>query len=134
MPVCKQMQSLHELVGTVRISTSRGQCVRLDRFLRSKRLHHLFFSNLLCTSLVPALKQKTTHKFFAVTGRNNVVISQTQWLVSQVRLPRWCESLCLLYVQHCHLSGSGFVFTAGVSHHTPPPLGGAGLVGLYNQF
>ncbi len=63
-----------------------------------------------------------------------VVISQTHWLVSQVRLPRWRESLCLLYVQCCHLSGSGFVFAAGMSHHTPPPLGGAGLVGLHNQF
>ncbi len=40
---------------------------------------------------------------------------------------RWCESLCLLYVQCCHLSGGGFVFAAGVSHHTPPPPGGAGL-------
>ncbi len=51
----------------------------------------------------------------------DVVISQTHWLVSQVRLARWRESLCLLYVQCCHLSGGGFVFATGVSHHTPPP-------------
>ncbi len=37
----------------------------------------------------------------------SVVISQTHWLVSQVRLARWRESLCLLYVQCCHLSSGG---------------------------
>ncbi len=47
---------------------------------------------------------------------------------------RWRESLALFSTQCCHLSSSGSVFTAGVSHHTPPPLGGAGLVGLYIQF
>ncbi len=60
-----------------------------------------------------------------------VVISQTHGLVSQVRLPRWRESLCLLYVQCCHLVSGGSKFASGVSHHTPPPPGG---VGLCNQF
>ncbi len=46
------------------------------------------------------------------TGRQNlvilvVVISQTHWLVSQVRLARWRESLALLNGQCCHLSRSG---------------------------
>ncbi len=63
-----------------------------------------------------------------------VVISQTHWLVSRVRLPRWHESLALLNAQCCHLASGSSKFTAGVSHHTPPPPGGAGLVGLYNQF
>ncbi len=65
-----------------------------------------------------------------------VVISQTHWLVSRVRLPRWRKSLALLNVQCCHLEsgGGGSKFTAGVSHHTPPPLGGAALIGLCNQF
>ncbi len=58
----------------------------------------------------------------------NVVISQTHWLVSQVRLARWRESLCLLYVQCCHLSGGGFVFTAGVSHHTMPSSGSCDIL------
>ena len=65
---------------------------------------------------------------------SSVVISQTHWLVSRVRLARWRESLCLLNVRCCHLAsgaGGGSNFMAGVSHHTPPPPGGAGL---YNQF
>ncbi len=56
-----------------------------------------------------------------------VVISQTHWLVSRVRLARWRESLALLSTQWCHLTRGGSNFTAGVSHHTPPPPGGAGL-------
>ncbi len=35
------------------------------------------------------------------------MISQIHGLVSQVRLPRWRESLYLLYVQCCHLSRGG---------------------------
>ncbi len=61
----------------------------------------------------------------------HVVISQTHSLVSRVRLPRWCESLALLSTQWRHLTSGGSIFTAGVSHHTPPPPGGTGL---YRQF
>ncbi len=35
------------------------------------------------------------------------MISQTHWLVSRVRLPRWHESLYLLNEQCCHLSRGG---------------------------
>ncbi len=54
--------------------------------------------------------------FAACMWLPTVVISQTHWLVSRVRLARW----------H-HLTSGGSIFTAGVSHHTPPPPGGAGL-------
>ncbi len=63
-----------------------------------------------------------------------VVISQTISWVSRVRLARWCESLALLSTQCCHLASGGSKFAAGVSHHTPPSPGGAGLIGLCNQF
>ena len=43
----------------------------------------------------------------AVGVGTNVVISQTHWLVSRVRLPRWHESLYLLNEQCCHLSRRG---------------------------
>ena len=55
------------------------------------------------------------------------MISQTRWLVSRVRLAQWCESLALLGTQWRHLTSGGSNFTASVSHHTPPPPGGAGL-------
>ena len=43
----------------------------------------------------------------AVGVGTNVVISQTHWLVSQVRLAQWRESLALLNEQCCHLSRGG---------------------------
>ncbi len=35
-------------------------------------------------------------------------------------------NLCIYYVQSHHLVSGGSKFTAGVSHHTPPPAGGVG--------
>ncbi len=36
------------------------------------------------------------------------------------------RNLCIYYVQSCHLVSGGSKFTAGISHHTPPPVGGVG--------
>ncbi len=58
-----------------------------------------------------------------------VVISQTHRLVSQERLsPRVGTSIFIDLIQSRHLvsGGSNYNFTAGVSHHTPPLVGGIG--------
>ncbi len=63
--------------------------------------------------------------------KQRVVISQTRWLVSQERLsPRVGTSVFIMYTVLPAMR-QWFKFTAGVSHHTPPPPGGAGL---YRQF
>ncbi len=61
---------------------------------------------------------------------HNVVISQTHtgWYLRR-DCPRGWEPLYLLTsFQSCHLvsGGSNYNFTAGVSHHTPPLVGGVG--------
>ncbi len=55
----------------------------------------------------------------------HVVISQTHWLVSRVRLAQWCESLYLLNEQCCHLSRGGSNSQL-VCHTTLFPLQGGG--------
>ena len=66
------------------------------------------------------------HKFDKV-GQCAVVISQTHWLVSQERLsPRAGTSVFIDYTVLPSMR-QWFKFTAGVSHHTPPPPGGRGL-------
>ncbi len=60
----------------------------------------------------------------------HVVISQTHWLVSRVRLPQWRESLALLNVQCCHLvsGASGSNISRLVCHTTLLPHQGARLL------
>ncbi len=58
-----------------------------------------------------------------------VVISQTHWLVSQERLFLRVGTSVFIDLIPIMPSGevsSGSKFTAGVSHHTPPPVGGVG--------
>ncbi len=58
-----------------------------------------------------------------------VVISQTHWLVSRVRLARWRESLALLNVQWCHLESGGDGSNSQlVCHTTLLPHQGAQLL------
>ncbi len=60
----------------------------------------------------------------------SVVISQTNRLVSQERLsPEAGTSIFIMYRND--IWWMVLTFETGVSHHTPPPLGGAGL---YRQF
>ncbi len=59
------------------------------------------------------------------------MISQTHWLVSQERLSPWAGTSVFIDLSVVPSLGMVLTFEAGVSYHTPPPPGGAGL---YKQF
>ncbi len=84
--------------------------------------------------LLSSPRTNQQQNFHGEDPASNVVISQTISWVSQVRLPRWRESLCLLNEQCCHLylggSNSQLVCHKTQYHYfasflacIPPPMG-----------
>ncbi len=97
----------------------------------------IVFNNLISTSFSQHCRacssESSVNSVQKHSSRKNsvwlkdVVISQTHGLVSQVRLATVARISVFIEWTVLPPVPRRFKFTAGVSHHTPPPPGGAGL-------
>ncbi len=102
-------------------------------------------ADILAASNTSAKNRCRIHSRYAKTGLASKVTFDGNATVSRIRRePVLCSditntlvgisgetvpeggNLCIYYVQSCHLVSSGSKFTAGVSHHTTPLVGGVG--------